>query len=88
MTPKGLLIGLFFGLFTYSLYILLPIDLIKKWGSMSFVTGIGMTTGAVFCYFLSVGSIFSINGRFCLIFSLYALGIIVIGDDLCHHPSS
>lgn len=45
MTPKGLLLGLF-SAFTYSLYILLPIDVIKKWGSM-LVIGIGMTVAGL-----------------------------------------
>lgn len=41
ITPKGLLVGLF-SAFTHGLYILLSIDLIKKWGSI-LVIGIGMT---------------------------------------------
>ncbi len=40
MTPAGLFWGLFSGL-TYALYIILPIALIKKWGS-SLVIGVGM----------------------------------------------
>lgn len=45
MTPKGLLLGLF-SAFTYSLYILLPIDVIKKWGSI-LVIGISMTVACL-----------------------------------------
>ena len=40
MTPAGLFWGLFSAL-TYALYIILPIALIKKWGS-SLVIGVGM----------------------------------------------
>ena len=40
MTPAGLFWGLFSAL-TYALYIILPISLIKKWGS-SLVIGVGM----------------------------------------------
>ena len=41
MTPAGLFWGLFSAL-TYALYIILPIKLIKKWGSI-LVIGVGMT---------------------------------------------
>lgn len=40
MTPMGLFWGIF-SAFTYALYILLPIQLIKEWGSMM-VIGVGM----------------------------------------------
>ena len=46
ITPNGLLVGLF-SAFTHGLYILLSIDLIKKWGSI-LVIGIGMTMAGLF----------------------------------------
>ncbi|EGP66515.1 EamA-like transporter family protein [Streptococcus sp. oral taxon 056 str. F0418] len=75
MTPKGLLIGLF-SAFTYSLYILLPIDLIKKWGSM-LVIGIGMTISSVFL--LPFSGLMQHQWLFRLDILLALIGIIVIG---------
>ena len=75
MTPKGLLIGLF-SAFTYSLYILLPIDLIKKWGSM-LVIGIGMTISSVFL--LPFSGLTQHQWLFRLDILLALIGIIVIG---------
>ena len=45
MTPAGLFWGLFSAL-TYALYIILPIKLIQKWGSM-LVIGVGMTISGI-----------------------------------------
>ena len=45
VTPLGLFWGLFSAL-TYALYIILPIALIKKWGSM-LVIGVGMVISGV-----------------------------------------
>ena len=45
VTPAGLFWGLFSAL-TYALYIILPIALIKKWGSIS-VIGVGMVISGV-----------------------------------------
>ena len=45
VTPLGLFWGLFSAL-TYALYIILPIALIKKWGSIS-VIGVGMVISGV-----------------------------------------
>ena len=75
MTPKGLLIGLF-SAFTYSLYILLPIDLIKKWGSM-LVIGIGMTMVGILLFPFSGLIQHQWQFRLDILFAL--LGIIVIG---------
>ena len=75
MTPKGLLIGLF-SAFTYSLYILLPIDLIKKWGSV-LVIGIGMTISSVFL--LPFSGLTQHQWLFRLDILLALIGIIVIG---------
>lgn len=75
MTPKGLLIGLF-SAFTYSLYILLPIDLIKKWGSM-LVIGIGMTISSVFL--LPFSGLMQHQWVFRSDIFLALIGIIVIG---------
>ena len=75
MTPKGLLIGLF-SAFTYSLYILLPIDLIKKWGSM-LVIGIGMTMAGLLLFPFSGLIQHQWQFRLDILFAL--LGIIVIG---------
>ena len=75
MTPKGLLIGLF-SAFTYSLYILLPIDLIKKWGSM-LVIGIGMTMAGLLLFPFSGLIQHQWQFRLDILFAL--LGIIMIG---------
>ena len=45
VTPAGLFWGLFSAL-TYALYIILPIALIKKWGSI-LVLGVGMVISGV-----------------------------------------
>lgn len=45
MTPKGLFWGLL-SAFTYSVYIILPAQLIKKWGSLS-VIGLGMLIAGI-----------------------------------------
>lgn len=45
MTPAGLFWGLFSAL-TYALYIILPIKLIQKWGSI-LVIGVGMTISGI-----------------------------------------
>ena len=75
MTPKGLCLGIF-SAFTYALYILLPIELIKKWGSM-LVIGIGMTIAGVLL--LPFSGIFQHQWQFRLDILLALVGIIVIG---------
>lgn len=52
MTPQGFVWGIF-SAFTYSVYILLPVPLIKKWGSLP-VIGLGMLMG---------GSVFGLSFR-------------------------
>ena len=75
MTPKGLFLGVF-SAFTYALYILLPIGLIKKWGSM-LVIGIGMTIAGILL--LPFSGIFQYQWQFRLDILLALVGIIVIG---------
>ena len=75
MTPKGLFLGIF-SAFTYALYILLPIGLIKKWGSM-LVIGIGMTIAGILL--LPFSGILQHQWQFRSDILLALVGIIVIG---------
>ena len=75
MTPKGLFLGVF-SAFTYALYILLPIGLIKKWGSM-LVIGIGMTIAGILL--LPFSGIFQHQWQVRSDILLALVGIIVIG---------
>ena len=75
MTPAGLFWGLFSAL-TYALYIILPIKLIQKWGSI-LVIGVGMTiSGFVAVPFTGIiGAILPMSFDIFLAFA----GIILIG---------
>ena len=75
MTPKGLLLGLF-SAFTYSLYILLPIDVIKKWGSI-LVIGISMTVAGLLLLLFSGLSQHQWNFTPDIVMALF--GIILVG---------
>ena len=75
MTPKGLFLGIF-SAFTYALYILLPIGLIKRWGSM-LVIGIGMTIAGILL--LPFSGIFQHQWQVRSDILLALVGIIVIG---------
>ena len=75
MTPAGLFWGLFSAL-TYALYIILPIKLIQKWGSI-LVIGVGMTISG----FLAVPFTGLIGASVSLSFDIFLAfaGIILIG---------
>ena len=75
MTPAGLFWGLFSAL-TYSLYIILPIKLIQKWGSI-LVIGVGMTISG----FVAVPFTGIIGARIPMSFDIFLAfaGIILIG---------
>ena len=75
MTPAGLFWGLFSAL-TYALYIILPIKLIQKWGSI-LVIGIGMTISG----FVAVPFTGIIGARIPMSFDIFLAfaGIILIG---------
>ena len=75
MTPAGLFWGLFSAL-TYALYIVLPINLIQKWGSI-LVIGVGMTISG----FVAVPFTGIIGARIPMSFDIFLAfaGIILIG---------
>ena len=75
MTPAGLFWGLFSAL-TYALYIILPIKLIQKWGSI-LVIGVGMTISG----FLAVPFTGLIGASIPISFDIFLAfaGIILIG---------
>ena len=75
MTPAGLFWGLFSAL-TYALYIVLPINLIQKWGSI-LVIGVGMTISG----FLAVPFTGLIGASIPISFDIFLAfaGIILIG---------
>lgn len=75
MTPVGLFWGLFSAL-TYALYIILPIKLIQKWGSI-LVIGVGMTISG----FVAVPFTGIIGARILMSFDIFLAfaGIILIG---------
>ena len=75
MTPSGLFWGLFSAL-TYALYIILPITLIKKWGS-SLVIGVGMVIAGLVA--LPFTGVLQANIPTSLDFLLAFAGIILIG---------
>lgn len=75
MTPAGLFWGLFSAL-TYALYIILPIALIKKWGS-SLVIGVGMVIAGLVA--LPFTGVLQANISTSLDFLLAFAGIILIG---------
>ena len=75
VTPAGLFWGLFSAL-TYALYIILPITLIKKWGS-SLVIGVGMVIAGLVA--LPFTGVLQANIPTSLDFLLAFAGIILIG---------
>ena len=75
MTPAGLFWGLFSAL-TYALYIILPIALIKKWGS-SLVIGVGMVIAGLVA--LPFTGVLQTTIPTSLDFLLAFVGIILIG---------
>ena len=75
ITPTGLFWGLFSAL-TYALYIILPIALIKKWGS-SLVIGVGMVIAGLVA--LPFTGVLQANISTSLDFLLACAGIILIG---------
>ncbi|HGK0547867.1 TPA: DMT family transporter [Streptococcus pneumoniae] len=75
MTPAGLFWGLFSAL-TYALYIILPIALIKKWGS-SLVIGVGMVIAGLVA--LPFTGVLQADIPTSLDFLLAFAGIILIG---------
>jgi len=75
ITPSGLFWGLFSAL-TYALYIILPIALIKKWGS-SLVIGVGMVIAGLLA--LPFTGVLEANIPTSLDFLLAFAGIILIG---------
>ena len=75
MTPSGLFWGLFSAL-TYALYIILPIALIKKWGS-SLVIGVGMVIAGLVA--LPFTGVLQADIPTSLDFLLAFAGIILIG---------
>lgn len=75
MTPAGLFWGLF-SAFTYALYIILPIALIKKWGS-SLVIGVGMVIAGLVA--LPFTGVLQADIPTSLDFLLAFAGIILIG---------
>ena len=75
ITPKGLGWGLF-SAFAYALYIILPLNLIKKWGSM-LVIGVGMLLPGILM--LPFSGLVSFQGHYSSD-NLWALfGLIVLG---------
>lgn len=75
ITPSGLFWG-FFSAWTYALYIILPIALIKKWGS-SLVIGVGMVIAGLVA--LPFTGVLQANIPTSLDFLLAFAGIILIG---------
>ena len=80
MTPAGLFWGLFSAL-TYALYIILPIALIKKWGS-SLVIGVGMVIAGLVA--LPFTGVLQANIPTSFDFLLAFAGIILIGTVLAY----
>ena len=80
MTPAGLFWGLFSAL-TYALYIVLPINLIQKWGSI-LVIGVGMTISG----FVAVPFTGIIDARIPMSFDIFLAfaGIILIGTAFAY----
>ena len=80
VTPAGLFWGLFSAL-TYALYIILPITLIKKWGS-SLVIGVGMVISGVVA--IPFTGVLNANIPISLDFLFAFAGIILIGTVLAY----
>ncbi|MFS9137125.1 DMT family transporter [Streptococcus parasanguinis] len=75
ITPKGLAWGLI-SAFAYALYIILPIQLIQKWGSM-LVIGVGMTIPGILM--LPFSGLLSSSGNYRLDTWMALFGLVVIG---------
>lgn len=75
ITPKGLAWGLV-SAFAYSLYIILPLNLIQKWGSM-LVIGVGMTIPGILM--LPFSGLLSSSGNYRLDTWMALFGLVVIG---------
>ena len=75
ITPKGLAWGLV-SAFAYALYIILPIQLIQKWGSM-LVIGIGMLIPGILM--LPFSGLLSSSGNYRLDTWMALFGLVVIG---------
>lgn len=75
ITPKGLVWGLV-SAFAYALYIILPLNLIQKWGSM-LVIGVGMTIPGILM--LPFSGLLSSSGNYRLDTWMALFGLVVIG---------
>ena len=75
ITPKGLGWGLF-SAFAYALYIILPLNLIKKWGSM-LVIGVGMLLPGILM--IPFSGLVSFQGHYSSDNLLALFGLIVLG---------
>ena len=80
VTPAGLFWGLF-AAFTYALYILIPIQLIKRWGSIP-VIGVGMTLAGL--ALTPFSSILHFHWRLSMEVYLALVGIILVGTILAY----
>ena len=75
ITPKGLAWGVV-SAFAYALYIILPLNLIQKWGSM-LVIGVGMTIPGILM--LPFSGLLSSSGNYRLDTWMALFGLVVIG---------
>ena len=80
VTPAGLFWGLF-AAFTYALYILIPIQLIKRWGSIP-VIGVGMTLAGL--ALTPFSGILHFHWRLSMEVYLALVGIILVGTILAY----
>ena len=80
VTPAGLFWGLF-ATFTYALYILIPIQLIKRWGSIP-VIGVGMTLAGL--ALTPFSGILHFHLRLSMEVYLALVGIILVGTILAY----
>ena len=80
VTPAGLFWGLF-AVFTYALYILIPIQLIKRWGSIP-VIGVGMTLAGL--ALTPFSGILHFHLRLSMEVYLALVGIILVGTILAY----
>ena len=80
VTPAGLFWGLF-AAFTYALYILIPIQLIKRWGSIP-VIGVGMTLAGLFL--IPFSGILHFHWQLSMEVYLALVGIILVGTILAY----
>ena len=80
VTPAGLFWGLF-AAFTYALYILIPIQLIKRWGSIP-VIGVGMTLAGL--ALIPFSGILHFHWRLSMEVYLALVGIILVGTILAY----